>query len=337
MDRRHFIAGASARSSSTAIARTVPFVPQFGARSRVIIVNDIAGDPDGLLSTVHALLSPSTDLRAIVATGTNVQPGENAERAAALTHEILRLMKLTGKVPVYQGAPNRTRDAGVPVPSAGSQAIIDEAMRSDTELPLYVTVGAGLTEVAAALMVEPRIAEKFTLVWIGGGPPDNKVPLEYNLNIDPLAAMHVFNQSQVPIFQIPSDVYAQCMVSMSELQARVAPQGAIGAWLFDKLAKGPDMFRQVKLNTGENWTLGDSPLVLLTALTAWLPSGRSGKAPKFEMTGSSRYDEMFVPEISRTGVYTPRSEGRKMRLYRTVDTRMMFEDFYAKLQLHYGR
>ena len=32
-----------------------------------------------------------------------------------------------------------------------------------------------------------------------------------------------------------------------------------------------------------------------------------------------------------------RSEGRKMRLYRTVDTRMMFEDFYAKLQLHYGR
>lgn len=337
IDRRLFIAaaGSSALAAPLALARTKPFVPQFGPRARVLITNDLAGDLDGLYATVHALLSPSTDLRAIVGTGTSM-PSESASHAVAVANDILRMMKLTGKVPVHLGASGRIKDAAVPIPSPGTQAIIAEAMRTDTTLPLTITVGAGLTEVASALMIEPMIAGKFTLIWIGGGPPDNSAPLEYNFNIDPLAAMHVFNQSQVPIWQIPSDVYAQCMISASELQAHVAPHGEIGAWLYDKVASGSEWLRQNKLNTGENWTLGDSPLVLLTALTAWIPNLSGGKLA-FDMTGSSRFDSIYVPELARSGIYTPRTSGRKMRLYRTVDTRMMFGDLFAKMQLNYGR
>lgn len=335
-DRRLFLAtaGAAALEAPLALARTQPFTPQFGPRSRVLMVNDIAGDIDGLFSTVHALMATSIDLRGIVATKAAL-PSETAQEAAALAREILGLMRLTGKVPVHEGALARISEAGTPVPSAGTQAIIAEAMRTDTKLPLFITVGGGLTEVASALMIEPQIAGKFTLVWIGGGPPDGSAPLEYNFNIDALAAMHLFNHSEVPIWQVPSDVYAQCLVSASELQAFVAPCGEIGAWLYDKFKTGGRLAAQFKLNTGETWTLGDSPLVLLTALTAWNPVVSGGKV-NFTLTGSSRFDEIWVPEISRGGVYTPRSSGRKMRRYRSVDTRTMFGDFFARLKLHYG-
>jgi hypothetical protein len=41
-------------------------------------------------------------------------------------------------------------DARTPQRSAGAQAIVAEAMRSDSQLPLFSTFGAGLTELASA-------------------------------------------------------------------------------------------------------------------------------------------------------------------------------------------
>jgi hypothetical protein len=43
-----------------------------------------------------------------------------------------------------------------------------EAMRTDTRLPLFARFGAGLTELANAYLIEPRIADRLTTVWIGG-------------------------------------------------------------------------------------------------------------------------------------------------------------------------
>ncbi len=99
-------------------------------------------------------------------------------------------------------------------------AIIDEAMRDDADLPLFVTCGAGLTEVASAWLLEPRIGARLVLVWIGGNehtdlakPPPDTSGLEYNLNIDPLAAEVVFNDSDIPIWQVPRNMYRDVLAS----------------------------------------------------------------------------------------------------------------------------
>ena len=42
------------------------FRPPAGPRYRVISDNDYSGDPDGLFQLVHALLSPSLDVRAVI-------------------------------------------------------------------------------------------------------------------------------------------------------------------------------------------------------------------------------------------------------------------------------
>src|SRR4030095_2141432 len=91
----------------------------------------------------------------------------------------------------------------------------------------------GLTEVASAILLEPSIADRMNLVWIGGAP----YPAggnEYNFSIDPLAAQVVFDNPALHIWQVPMNAYAQCVISASEILLRVRPWGSAGAWLFDR-------------------------------------------------------------------------------------------------------
>src|SRR5690349_17622492 len=78
-------------------------------RMRVIIDNDFGGDPDGLFQLVHHLLSPSVEIRGII--GSHLRPGdgfdpskETATHAKQKIDEVLSIMNLNNKYPVYQGS-----------------------------------------------------------------------------------------------------------------------------------------------------------------------------------------------------------------------------------------
>jgi len=347
MDRRKILIGGAALATgaaafgSTAEAPAnvrIPFRHSDGPRCRVLVLNDLAGDIDGLFATVHALLSSSAEVRGVIGTSPS-------SKSALVAREIVGLMDLADKVPVFEGASHPMTDVRTPVNSAGTQAIITEAMRTDTHLPLFVCVGGGLTEVASALLLEPRISDRFTLVWIGGehypqGGPEN------NVMIDAISTQYIFNESDVKMWQVTASAYALCQVSDTELQAFVAPYGKIGPWLYSKLFEIAQSIKHFlrnprdPWNTGETWTLGDSPLVLLTALTAWQPSNMAGDLSagfKYESTNASQFDEIPAPRIDARGMYTPRPDGRKIRVYKTLDTRLLFGDFFAKMQVNYPR
>jgi inosine-uridine nucleoside N-ribohydrolase len=346
IDRRQVLTGvggaalAAASHSASAerpeapgkVRRSTAFARNLGPRVRVMIVNDLSGDCDGLFATAHALLSSSAKVCGIVGTAA-ANPEETASRSSELANEMLQLMALTDKVPVYSGAERRLGDAKRPIDCEGVRAIVAEAMK-DSPLPLYVTVGGGLTEIASALLLEPMIAKRLTLVWIGGAPHDKGGP-EYNFNLDRIAAQFVFNESTVPVWQVTSKGYGTCHVSDTELQAHVAPYGEIGAWLYAKVTAGYAPFEKKGINCGETWALGDNPLVLLTALTGWIPSSQSAPM-KYENT-SSPFDVVFVPRLRDDGTYQARGEGRLMRVFNGIDTRLMFADFFAKMQMNYER
>lgn len=326
------LGSADARDAIGPLSIDTPFSPPAGPRSRVLYVNDLSGDPDGFFATVHQILTPAAQLRGIVGTDAGGK-GETAVRSAALAREIVGLMDRQDQIKVFEGAANRIAEAGMPVRSEGTQAIIDEAMRIDTKLPLYIAVGGGLTEVASAVMIEPRIANRFTLVWIGGDALPDGGKGETNFNIDPIAAQFLYNDTEVNIWQLPRAVYKTCLVSAAEIRAYVAPHGRIGAWLYDRLA---DLTRRfgAGFNSGETWTLGDNPLVLLTALHDWNPIV-TDHGLEYSKTGSSAYDEVIAPRLNADGTFAPRSAGRNIRIYRTIDTRMLFSDFFAKMRVNY--
>jgi inosine-uridine nucleoside N-ribohydrolase len=347
IERRQFVLAGAAAAAGTAATGAAPaeasgsdqqFHPPGGPRFRVVSDNDYSGDPDGLYQLAHLLLSPSVDVRAVI--GSHLAPGdpfdpstEQATNAYRRAVEVLRLLGLARTVPAYAGSNTALSDRHTPHRSAGALAIVREAMRTDTTLPMFTTFGAGLTELASAYLIEPRIADRLTAVWIGGPeypdlapPPPGASGIEYNLNIDLTAAQVVFNDSPIPVWQVPRNVYRQCLVSMTELLNEVRPAGRIGAYLYRHVADIFTLAAGAGLNLGETYILGDSPLVLLTALQSSFQPDPS----------SSRYVTRHAPQINNDGSYAEPTNGRQIRVYTDLDVRLMFSDLFTKLRHRSG-
>ncbi|HEY6978812.1 MAG TPA: nucleoside hydrolase [Chitinophagaceae bacterium] len=304
-------------------------------RMRVIIDNDFGGDPDGLFELVQHLLSPSVEIRAII--GSHLKPGdgfdpsnETATHAKQKIEEVLSTMNMTNVYPVYQGSNFPLENDSTAQRSGAANAIIKEAMRDDTKLPLYVVCGAGLTDIASAYLIEPKIASRLTLIWIGGPeypelatPPPGYTTMEYNLGIDLKAGQVIFNKSSIPIWQIPRNVYRQVMLPYSSLLLKVKTQGKIGEYLTSNLERVMKFAIKYNFNVGEVYIVGDSPLVLLTALQS-----------SFEPDPSSSFYVLRPsPLINDLGIYEVNHKGRNIRVYTQVDVHVLLDDLYSKLVL----
>jgi purine nucleosidase len=304
-------------------------------RMRVIIDNDFGGDPDGLFQLVHHLLSPSVEIRAII--GSHLKPGdgfdpskETATNAKKKIDEVLNIMYPGKSFPVYQGSNNPLENDSTAQKSDAADAIIKEAMRDDTKLPLYIVCGAGLTDLASAYLIKPEIAKRLTLIWIGGPeytdlapPPPGYTSLEYNLAIDLKAGQVIFNKSSIPVWQVPRSSYRLVMMPYSSLLLKVKTQGKIGEYLTSALERVMRMSIKYNFNVGEIYIVGDSPLVLLTALQSSFEPDPS----------SSKYALRPAPLINNQGLYEINNSGRNIRVYYQLDVQLLLDDFYSKLIL----
>lgn len=289
--------------------RTIPQRPS----ARVIIDNDFAGDPDGFVALIHQLLTPKT--RPVLITSSALHPnfaqGDLKARSAAkgreVALELMRQARLPNRPPVMAG----TDQPGSLAASDAARAIVAEAMRDDP-LPLYFTCGGPLTNLAAALAIEPKIASRMTVIWIGGGTWP-KGGWEYNLSCDAEAARRVIEQSAVPLWQVPLNAYRQMQYPVSALRTELRSLSKFGAWLYDRFTTPPDF-----IDVGGTWPLGDSPLVLLSAINV-----ESSEAVEREA-------RRILPDLS----YGDPIPGRTIRVFERLDARLAFEDFFALMRLH---
>ena len=306
------------------------------SRQRVISDNDYGGDPDGLVQLAHHLLCHSVDVRCVIGSSEAPFHADSRQSRDAAMVAAGRVVELTKRedVSIVAGASAPLVHRSTPQPSAASDAIIAEAMRTDATAPLFVTCGGGLTAIASAWLAEPGIAERLTLVWIGGAEHPGlaaQLPggprIEYNTSIDLVAAQVVFDDSNLAVWQVPRDVYRQVLASRSELLVRMRSQGPLGEHLFDALGNAARGLAGFGVHMGETYVLGDSPLVLLTAL--W---SNFDPAPS-----SSRWVVQPRPRITDSGDYEANPDGHPLRIFTQLDTRLLFEDLYANLALHAGR
>jgi len=303
-------------------------------RMRVIMDNDFGGDPDGLFALTHLLLSPSVEVRAIIGSHLSANDGFDnskiqAQHAVDKAREVIQAINIQSNIPVITGSNTAMPNDSTPVRSEAVNFIIKEALRTDTKLPLYILCGAGLTEIASAVLTDPRITDKLTLIWIGGPeytdlapPPPNYSSPEYNLNIDIASARVIFNKSAIPIWQVPRNAYRQAILPYSQLLLKVKPQGKVGTYLTSTLENLVGRIQKY-VNLGETYILGDSPLVLLTALQSSFEADPS----------SSDYIIKMAPTINEHGSYEFNNNGRNIRVYSRLDIQLMFNDFFAKLEL----
>ncbi len=279
--------------------------------SRVIVDNDYAGDPDGLVALAHQLLTESTDVVAVTASTLpppHSMPGGVPGSARAIAEELLARLS-PESIPVVPDDTSHAFATLTEVPPA-VETIIAEAHRA-SDLPLFITCGGPLTNIAAALREDPTIAQKFTLCWIGGGAHPTG-GWEYNLALDLPAAQYVFNESNAALHQFPQPTYRQCAYSNAELEDLLARSGGeFGAWLYDQFTHPPEAIR-----IGDSWPQGDSPVILTTALG----------------TESSELRRLPTPWITDDLRYANHPRPREMVLYDRVDTRLLFGDFAARIR-----
>ena len=265
------------------------------ARCQVIVDNDWAGDPDGLVALAHHLLSPANEVLAITSSLTNPMfgsPSGKAETGAVLARTLL--VHLRSNVPVA---------AGLDIPfdgavrrSEAAQMIIDAAT-APRDLPLILVCGGPLTNVADALLAAPEIASKFILAWVGGSIAGAE---EYNEYTDQSAADSVLANPDLVVWQFPLESYRRLTLSVAELEYSLNGGGQAGRWLWEQFEtlQLPDF---VKL--GPLWCLGDSAPLIVTAL--------DDLTSAFEVTRAQ-------PE---------------RRIYTEVDARMLLGDLFARLRL----
>lgn len=286
---------------------------------RLIVDTDAKNEADDQFAIVHALLSPKFENMGMIAAHYGIRHEDGMERSFKELETIFDKMGFPKDGMLYHGAGHKIPDKNTPVDSEGARLIVSEAMKEDDH-PLFAVFLGPLTDLASALLIEPRIASRMKAIWIGGGQYPNG-GAEFNLGNDIDAANVVF-QSKMEIWQVPQNVYGMMPLSLAELEYKVAPYGEIGEYLLKQLdehanEEGP---RKSFFRTGETWVVGDSPAVGLLLHEHLFA-----------------FEWMEAPLITSDMTYVHTKRNRPIRVYQSVDSRLILDDLFAKLALFYEK
>ena len=186
--------------------------------------------------------------------------GEGMEKSY---EEILKLLKLCAvQVPVFKGAQTYLSDEHTPVDSPAVRDLITRALAHSKENPLYVVAIGAITNVASALLMEPRIGENIVVVWLGGHAHHWHNTVEFNLKQD-IAAARVVMGGNAPFVQLPCrGVVSEFATTGPELETLLYHKNPLA----DYLARNTVYHMINRKNAGKIWS---KPLWDVTAI-GWL-------------------------------------------------------------------
>jgi inosine-uridine nucleoside N-ribohydrolase len=285
----------------------------------VIIDTDAKNEADDQYAIVHALLSPTLDIRGLIAAhfGDERTSTSQAESRAEI-ERLLELMNHRGGCVVVDGASAAIPDEAAPAPSEGARLIIDESKLALPGDPLYIAFLGPLTDMASAILLDPAIVERdVVVIWIGGTgyDVDPSYPgVEFNLRND-IAAANVVFDSGITVWQVPSNVYSMVSVSYAELDEKIGGTSALADYLIGQLVEWNATYHSEPI---ESRSLGDSPAVSL----ALNPRGGT-------------FRTLPSPRFGPDGGYVP-GAGHPIRVCQAVDVRFLLEDMFAKIR-RFGR
>lgn len=289
------------------------------SRRRVIIDTDAKNEADDQFAIVHALLTPMFDLRGLIPAHFGTR--RNDRSMAELREEIDLLLKLlgrTGTVTVADGATTAIPDEQTPADSPGARLIIEESRQATAQDPLYVAFLGPLTDMASAILLDPRIVDRDVIViWIGGFGYEERPPgdrIEFNLSND-IAAANVVFDSGITIWQVPAPVYTKVSVGYAELEDKIGGTSDLADYLIRQLVEWNARWNRDPI---ESRSLGDSPAV---ALMMFPDSGRMRTVP--------------APRFGDHGGYL-RGSGHPIQVCESIDVRFLLEDMFAKIRI-FGR
>lgn len=202
----------------------------------MVLDTDTFNEIDDQFAVAYALLAPERlKVEAFYAAPffneLSTGPKDGMEKSYDELKRIQTLLDRTD-IPAYKGSEEYLPDAHTPVESEAARNLVERAMASTDEDPLYVVAIGAITNVASAILMEPRIIEKIVVVWLGGHAlhwPDTK---EFNLSQD-IHGARVILDSGVPLVLIPCmGAASNLLTTLSEVRDYVKGHGPFGDYLY---------------------------------------------------------------------------------------------------------
>jgi purine nucleosidase len=209
--------------------RRVPKIPPQGQRLRVIIDSDAKNEIDDQWAIALAILSPERfEIEGFVgAPFDNAWGGPGSVAASVAEIEtVLDKAGMAGRWPVLHGS-DPLRYQFEPSESPGVDFIIERALASTPEDPVWVVGLGAATNMASALLKAPEIVDRVVAFWHFRTRWPEKC---YNFNVigDVRAARLLFH-SPVSFVLFDTGTYLRC--PMEESARFVAPFGELGHYL----------------------------------------------------------------------------------------------------------
>ena len=186
---------------------------------KMVLDTDTYNEVDDQFALAYSLLSPEKlEVLAVYAApyfnDRSSGPEDGMEKSYA---EIVRLLEKMGRPGdgfVFKGSRSYLPNGETPVESEAARDLVKKALAMpDGELLYVVAIGA-ITNVASAILMEPEIVKKISVVWLGGHPLSASTAREFNLMQD-VPAARVLLDCGVPFTLVP------CMGVASHLLATV--------------------------------------------------------------------------------------------------------------------
>ena len=205
-------------------------------RIEMVLDSDMFNEVDDQFALAFAVRSPERiGLKAVYAAPflnhRSKSAGDGMEKSY---HETLRVLKLLGEETdgrVFRGSDRFLADRNTPVDSPAARHLIRLA-HQDREGPLYVVGLGAATNLASALLLDPTIADRIVMVWIGGHPHSWPQARDFNLKQD-IAAAQVLFDSRAPLVHVPAgDVAASLKITLPELEVGLKGKSPIADALY---------------------------------------------------------------------------------------------------------
>jgi len=188
------------------IVRINQLKPREG-KVRMVFDTDTYNEVDDQFALAYALLSEDRiKVEAVYAApyfnDRSTGPADGMEKSY---QEIVRLLKMLNKSPdkfAFRGSTDYLKDVSKPYKSEAALDLVQKALNSTPEDPLYVVTVGCITNIASAILIEPQIIKNIVIVWLGGNSLEWPSQKEFNLVQDVLSAQVVLN-SGAPLVIMP--------------------------------------------------------------------------------------------------------------------------------------
>lgn len=231
--------------------------------------------------------------------------------------EILHVLQLAGETvnPVFHGSAAYLADEHTPQVTDAAQDLCRRAMQYTPEKPLYVVAIGVITNIASALLMEPRIADRMVVVWLGGHARHFPDTAEFNL-IQDVPAARVVMGSGVPLVQLPcGGVVDRFIISKPELEYWLVGKNPLADYLANNVIKAEESYRH-----GMAW----SRIIYDVTAVGWL------------LNDDDRFMHSYIlPTLlpDMTGHYEQQPQPFVQRYVYSIRRDELFTDLFRKLTM----